>query len=48
MVGEWKIGSKSGVNSHGNGKRKDSGNYLPHKDFKNVKTRFLYKFYGSK
>ena len=31
----------------GNGKRKDSGNYLPHKDFKNVKTRFLYKFPNS-
>ena len=24
--------------------RKDSGNYIPHKDFKNVKTRFLYKY----
>ena len=35
---------KSGGNSHGNGKRKDSGNYIPHKDFKNVKTRFLFKF----
>ena len=38
------VTGKSGGNSHGNGKRKDSGNYLPHKDFKNVKTRFLYKF----
>jgi len=44
----FKVTGKSGGNSHGNGKRKDSGNYLPHKDFKNVKTRFLYKFYGSK
>ena len=35
---------KSGGNSHGSGKRRDSGNYIPHKDFKNVKTRFLYKF----
>jgi len=35
---------KSGGNSHGNGKRKDSGNYLPHKGFKNIKTRFLYRF----
>ncbi len=35
---------KSGGNSHGNGKRRDSGNYIPHKDFRNVKTRFLYKF----
>jgi hypothetical protein len=42
------VTGKSGGNSHGNGKRKDSGNYLPHKDFKNVKTRFLYKFDGSK
>ena len=41
------IGKSGGNNSHGYGKRKDSGNYLPHKDFKNVKTRFLYKFYGS-
>ena len=38
------VTGKSGGNSHGNGKRKDSGNYLPHKDFKNVKTRFLYKY----
>jgi len=37
----FKVTGKSGGNSHGNGKRKDSGNYLPHKDFKNVKTRFL-------
>ena len=35
---------KSGGNSHGNGKRRDSGNYIPHKDFRNVKTRFLYRF----
>ena len=27
------VTGKSGGNSHGNGKRKDSGNYLPHKDF---------------
>ena len=44
----FKVTGKSGGNSHVNGKRKDSGNYLPHKDFKNVKTRFLYKFYDSK
>jgi len=43
----FKETGKSGGNSHGNGKRKDSGNYLPHKDFKNVKTRFLYKFPNS-
>ena len=35
------------VTPHGDGKRKDRGNYLPHKDFKNVKTRFLYKFPNS-
>ena len=40
----FKVTGKSGGNSHGNGKRKDSGNYIPHKDFRNVKTRFLYKF----
>jgi len=40
----FKVTGKSGGNSHGNGKRKDSGNYIPHKDFKNVMTRFLYKF----
>ena len=40
----FKVTGKSGGNSHGNGKRKDSGNYLPHKDFKNVKTRFLYTY----
>ena len=40
----FKVTVKSGGNSHGNGKRKDSGNHLPHKDFRNVKTRFLYKF----
>ena len=45
---DFKVTGKSGGNSHGAGKRKDSGNYLPHKDFKNVKTRFLYKFDGSK
>ena len=44
----FKVTGKSGGNSHGIGKRKDSGNYLPHKDFKNVKTRFLYKFDDSK
>ena len=42
-----KLLERCGGNSHGNGKRKDSGNYLPHKDFKNVKTRFLYKFPNS-
>ena len=35
---------KSGGNSHGAGKRKDSGNQIHHKDYKNVKTRFLYRF----
>ena len=44
----FKVSGKSGGNSHGNGKRKDSGNYIPHKDFRHIKTRFLYKFYGSK
>ena len=39
---------KSGGNSHGSGNRKESGNYIPHKDFRNVKTRFLYRFDGSK
>ena len=43
----FKVTGKSGGNSHGAGKRKVSGNYIPHKDFKNVKTRFLYKFYDS-
>ena len=43
----FKVSGKSGGNSHGNGKRKDSGNYIPHKDFRHIKTRFLYKFYGS-
>ena len=40
----FKVSGKSGGNSHGNGKRKDSGNYIPHKDFKHIKTRFLYKY----
>ena len=44
----FKVTGKSGGNSHGNGKRKDSGNYIPHKDFRNIKTRFLYRFDGSK
>ena len=43
----FKVSGKSGGNSHGNGKRKDSGNYIPHKDFRNIKTRFLYKFPNS-
>ena len=33
---------KSGGNSHGNGKRKDSGNYIPHKDFKEAKACEIY------
>ena len=44
----FKETGKSGGNSHGNGKRKDSGNYIPHKDFRNIKTRFLYRFDNSK
>ena len=43
----FKVSGKSGGNSHGNDKRKDSGNYIPHKDFRNIKTRFLYKFPNS-
>ena len=43
----FKVTGKSGGNSHKNEKRKDSGNYLPQKDLKNVKTRFLYKFPNS-
>ena len=35
---------KSGGYSHGTGKRKDSGNQIHHKDYKNDKTRFLYRF----
>jgi len=35
---------KSGGNAHGKGKRKISGNYIPHKDYRHIKTRFLYKF----
>ena len=35
---------KSGRNSHGSGIRRGSGNYIPHKEFRNVKTRFLYIF----
>ena len=40
----FEITGKSGGNSHGAGKRKDSGNQIHHKDYKNVKTRFLYRF----
>ena len=40
----FKVTGKNGGILHGNGKRRDIGYYLPHKDFKNVKTRFLYKF----
>ena len=43
----FKVTGKNGGNSHGNCKRKDIGNYLPHKDIKNVKTKFLYKFPNS-
>jgi hypothetical protein len=40
----FEVTGKSGGNSHGAGKRKDSGNQIHHKDYKNIKTRFLYKF----
>ena len=40
----FKITGKSGGNSHGSGKRKISGKYHPRKDFRNIKTRFLYNF----
>jgi hypothetical protein len=40
----FKVTGKSGGNSHGAGKRKVSGNYIPRKDFRNIKTRFLYRF----
>ena len=40
----FKVTGKSGGNSHGAGKRKVSGNYMPRKDFRNIKTRFLYRF----
>ena len=40
----FKVTGKSGGNYHGAGKRKDSGNQIHHKDYKNIKTRFLYKF----
>ena len=43
----YKVTRKNGGIFHGNSKRKDFGYYLPHKDFKNVKTRFLYKFPNS-
>ena len=43
----FKVTGKSDGNSHGNGKRKDSGKYISYKDFRNVKTRFLYKFPNS-
>ena len=36
---------KSGVNIQGDGRRKGtSGNQIHHKDYKNVKTRFLYSY----
>ena len=40
----FKVTGKSGGNSHSAGKRKDGGNHIHHKDYKNVKTRFLYRF----
>ena len=43
----FKITGKSGGNSHGAGKRKDSENQIHHKEYKNVKTRFLYRFDSS-
>ena len=45
----FKETGKSGGNLHGTGtKRKDGGYYRLNKDFRHIKTRFLYKFYGSK
>ena len=39
----FKMIGKSGGNTHGNGIRKvTTGNQIHHKDYKNVKTRFLY------
>jgi hypothetical protein len=40
----FEVTGKSGGNPHGAGKRKDSGNQIHHKDYKNIKTRFLYRF----
>ena len=40
----FKMMGKSGGNAHGKGKRKISGNYIPHKDYRHIKTRFLYSF----
>ena len=41
----FKETGKSGGNLHGTGtKRKDGGYYRLNKDFRHIKTRFLYKF----
>ena len=40
----FKMMGKSGGNCHGKGKRKISGNYIPNKDYRHIKTRFLYSF----
>ena len=42
----FKMMGKSGGNSHGNGIRRDNGKYYAHKDYRHIKTRFLYKFYS--
>ena len=38
------VTGKSRVNSHRTGKKKESETQIHHKDYKNVKTRFLYRF----
>ena len=43
----FKITGKSGGISHGNGLRKNGGVDKMHKDYKNIKTKFLYKFPNS-
>ena len=40
----FKVTGKSSVNSHSTGKRNNSTNHIHHKDYKNIKTRFLYRF----
>ena len=40
----FKMTGKSGGNTHGSGKRKNSGHYILNKDFKHIKTRFMYGF----
>ena len=43
----FKITGKSGGITHGNGLRKNGGVDKMHKDYKNIKTKFLYKFPNS-